>query len=95
MEGLLRYPGVQDVRSYVPQDIPLRFQAGATPDIDRWARLHGASLMFVSGENGMAVRRALPARQGHAGLLPPRSSRRQQPQVTVTVCQERPQRWRA
>ncbi|MFI8497647.1 S28 family serine protease [Streptomyces sp. NPDC085524] len=62
LEGLLRHPGVQDVRSYVPRDVPLRFQAGAMPDIDRWVRLHGASLMFVNGENDIAV--AEPFRLG-------------------------------
>ncbi|MEU6863487.1 S28 family serine protease [Streptomyces sp. NPDC046876] len=62
LEGLLRHPGVQDVRSYVPRDIPLRFQAGAMADIDRWVRLHGTSLMFVNGENDIAV--AEPFRLG-------------------------------
>ncbi len=62
LDGLLHHPGVQDVRSYVPRDIPLRFQTGAMADIDRWVRLHGTSLMFVNGENDIAV--AEPFRLG-------------------------------
>ncbi|MFK0256501.1 S28 family serine protease [Streptomyces sp. NPDC090445] len=62
LEGLLRHPGVQEVRSYVPREIPLRFRQGAMADIDRWVRLHGRSLMFVNGENDVAV--AEPFRPG-------------------------------
>ncbi|MFD8953077.1 S28 family serine protease [Streptomyces xanthophaeus] len=62
LDGLLRHPGVQEVRSYVPKDIPLRFQAGAMADIDRWVRRDGRSLMFVNGENDVAV--AEPFRLG-------------------------------
>ncbi|MCX4545691.1 S28 family serine protease [Streptomyces sp. NBC_01565] len=62
LDGLLRHPGVQEVRSYVPRDIPLRFERGAMADIDRWVRHHGRSLMFVNGENDVAV--AEPFRLG-------------------------------
>ncbi|MFD7630235.1 S28 family serine protease [Streptomyces sp. NPDC059851] len=62
LEGLLRHPGVQEVRSYVPREIPLHFRQGAMADVDRWVRLHGRSLMFVNGENDMAV--AEPFRLG-------------------------------
>ncbi|MFD4240472.1 S28 family serine protease [Streptomyces sp. NPDC058525] len=55
LEGLLRYPGIQELRTYVPRDIPLRFQPSAMADIDRWVRRHGSSLMFVNGENDIAV----------------------------------------
>ncbi|MFG2986289.1 S28 family serine protease [Streptomyces sp. NPDC048258] len=55
LDGLLRYPGIQEMRAYVPKDIPLRFQAAAMADIDRWVRRHGSSLMFVNGENDIAV----------------------------------------
>ncbi|MER5930955.1 S28 family serine protease [Streptomyces sp. NPDC002054] len=55
LEGLLRHPGVQEIRTYVPRDIPLHFQRSAMADIDRWVRRHGSSLMFVNGENDIAV----------------------------------------
>ncbi|MER7117538.1 S28 family serine protease [Streptomyces goshikiensis] len=62
LEGLLRHPGVQEVRSYVPRDIPMTFEPGAMADIDRWVRRQGSSLMFVNGENDVAV--AEPFRLG-------------------------------
>ncbi|MFF3762792.1 S28 family serine protease [Streptomyces sp. NPDC001922] len=62
LAGLLRHPGIQQVRSYVPRDIPLRFQPDAMPDIDRWVRRHGRELLFVYGENDTA--RAEPFRLG-------------------------------
>ncbi|WP_257153632.1 hypothetical protein [Streptomyces lunaelactis] len=63
LDGLLRYPGIQEIRSYVPRDIPLRFLAAAMADIDRWVRHRGSSLMFVDGENDVAV--AQPFRLGN------------------------------
>ncbi|MER6316129.1 hypothetical protein ABT237_20425 [Streptomyces sp. NPDC001581] len=62
LDGLLRYPGIQGMRTYVPRDIPLRFQPSAMADIDRWVRRHGSSLLFVNGENDIAV--AEPFRPG-------------------------------
>ncbi len=62
LAGLLRHPGIQQVRNYVPRDIPLRFQPDAMPDIDRWVRRHGRELLFVYGENDTA--RAEPFRLG-------------------------------
>ncbi|MEV0115696.1 S28 family serine protease [Streptomyces sp. NPDC050844] len=55
LTGLLRHPGVQDVRTYVPRDIPLRFQPHAMADIDRWVRHDGSRLLFVYGENDVAT----------------------------------------
>ncbi|WP_370419351.1 S28 family serine protease [Streptomyces sp. QH1-20] len=55
LDGLLRHPGVQDVRTYVPRDIPLRFQPHAMADIDRWVRHHGSELLFVYGDNDPAT----------------------------------------
>ncbi|WP_346012238.1 S28 family serine protease [Streptomyces sp. SID3343] len=62
LDGLLRYPGIQEVRSYLPRDIPLRFQAGAMRDIDRWVRFRGSEILFVYGENDPL--RAEPFRLG-------------------------------
>lgn len=55
LEGLLRHPGIQQIRTSVPREIPLRFQPSAMADIDRWVRRQGNSLMFVNGENDIAV----------------------------------------
>ncbi|MFD3542972.1 S28 family serine protease [Streptomyces sp. NPDC058662] len=62
LDGLLRHPGIQEIRTYVPRDIPMRFQPGAMADIDRWVRHRGSSLLFVNGENDVAV--AEPFRLG-------------------------------
>ncbi|QIY57754.1 aminopeptidase [Streptomyces sp. RPA4-5] len=62
LAGKLRHPGIQTMRTYVPRTIPLRFQPGAMPDIDRWVRHHGSELSFVYGANDPA--RAEPFRTG-------------------------------
>ncbi|WP_405408362.1 S28 family serine protease [Streptomyces decoyicus] len=62
LAGMLRHPGIQEMRTYVPRGIPLRFQPDAMPDIDRWVRQHGSELLFVYGENDPA--RAEPFRTG-------------------------------
>lgn len=62
LDDLLRYPGIQEIRSYVPRNIDLRFQPAAMKDIDRWVRHRGSSLMFVNGENDLAT--AEPFRLG-------------------------------
>lgn len=63
LDGLLRYPGIQEIRSYVPRDIDLRFRPAAMKDVDRWVRRRGSSLMFVNGENDVAT--AEPFRLGN------------------------------
>ncbi|MFF3540481.1 S28 family serine protease [Streptomyces platensis] len=63
LAGVLRHPGIQKMRTYVPRTIPLRFQPGAMPDIDRWVRRHGSELSFVYGEDDPA--RAEPFRTGN------------------------------
>ncbi|MFD8548116.1 S28 family serine protease [Streptomyces sp. NPDC059649] len=62
LADLLRYPGIQSMRTYVPRSIPMRFRPGAMPDIDRWVRHHGSQLLFVYGENDPT--RAEPFRTG-------------------------------
>ncbi|MGW3011608.1 S28 family serine protease [Streptomyces sp. NPDC001219] len=62
LAGMLRHPGIQEMRTYVPRGIPLRFQPDAMPDIDRWVRHHGSELLFVYGE--MDPTRAEPFRTG-------------------------------
>jgi hypothetical protein len=55
LDGLLRYPGVIEPRSFVPRDVPMRFDADAMPDIDHWVRRHGSRLLFVNGGHDPAV----------------------------------------
>ncbi|MGW1993692.1 S28 family serine protease [Embleya sp. NPDC001921] len=62
LDGLLRHPGIQEVRSYVPRDIPLRFQPGAMRDIDRWVWSRSSEMLFLYGENDPT--RAEPFRPG-------------------------------
>ncbi|MFJ6617355.1 S28 family serine protease [Kitasatospora sp. NPDC091335] len=49
LDGLLRYPGATEPRTFVPRDVPLRYQPQAMRDVDRWVRTHGDRLMFVNG----------------------------------------------
>jgi len=51
LDGLLRYPGIYDPRSYVPRDIPMSFDRKAMRDIDRWVRTDAERMLFVYGEN--------------------------------------------
>ncbi|MFH0244251.1 S28 family serine protease [Streptomyces sp. HK10] len=51
LDGLLRYPGIYDPRSYVPRDIPMSFDGKAMRDIDKWVRKDAERMLFVYGEN--------------------------------------------
>ncbi|WP_395104078.1 S28 family serine protease [Actinomadura sp. SCN-SB] len=52
LRPLLRYESSYQPRTYVPMNIPMRFDGGrAMRDIDRWVRNHGSRLMFIYGEN--------------------------------------------
>lgn len=55
LAGLLRHPGASQPRGFVPRDIPMRFDAGVMPDIDRWVRRHGDRLLFLNGAQDPAV----------------------------------------
>ncbi|MEU9114698.1 S28 family serine protease [Streptomyces sp. NPDC048483] len=50
LEGLLKYPGINNSRTFVPKDIPMRFDKRAMPDVDRWVRHHANRMMFVNGQ---------------------------------------------
>ncbi|MFJ6749862.1 S28 family serine protease [Streptomyces sp. NPDC091266] len=50
LKDLLKYPGINNSRSFVPKDIPMRFDKGAMPDVDRWVRHHAHRMMFVNGQ---------------------------------------------
>jgi hypothetical protein len=51
LAGLRRYPGVFSPRSFVPRDIPMRYEPGVMADVDRWVREQGRALLFVYGQN--------------------------------------------
>ncbi|WP_033305993.1 S28 family serine protease [Streptomyces iakyrus] len=55
LADLLRHPGAAEPRSFVPRDVPLRFDRAAMPDIDRWVRRRGSRLLFVNGTRDPAV----------------------------------------
>ncbi|MER5495131.1 S28 family serine protease [Streptomyces sp. NPDC002490] len=67
LADLLRHPGAPRPRTFVPADVPMRFDPVAMPDVDRWVRRHGERLLFVNGTRDPAV--AEPFRPG------PRDSR--------------------
>ncbi|MFB7633726.1 S28 family serine protease [Streptomyces sp. NPDC056149] len=50
LRGLLRYPGINNSRSFVPRSIPMPFDRRAMPDVDRWVRQHATRMMFVNGQ---------------------------------------------
>ncbi|MQA94242.1 MAG: aminopeptidase [Streptosporangiales bacterium] len=51
LRGRLRYRDLYQPRSYVPRDIPMRFDHRAMPDVDHWVRTRGSELLFVYGAN--------------------------------------------
>lgn len=55
LAGLLRHPDAFEPRTFVPRDVPLRFDTGAMPDIDRWVRRSGSRLLFVNGTRDPSV----------------------------------------
>ncbi|WP_037676640.1 S28 family serine protease [Streptomyces griseus] len=55
LAGLLRYPDATQPRSFVPRDIPMRFDHTVMPDIDRWVRRSGERLLFLNGAQDPAV----------------------------------------
>ncbi|GGO89155.1 S28 family serine protease [Wenjunlia tyrosinilytica] len=63
LKDLQRYPGTYVPRSYVPREIPMRFERHAMADVDRWVRGHGSRLLFVYGDSDPWG--AEPFRLGH------------------------------
>ncbi|RNF84734.1 S28 family serine protease [Streptomyces botrytidirepellens] len=55
LADLRRYPDAMQPRSFVPRDVPLRFDATVMPDIDRWVRRHGDRMLFLNGAQDPAV----------------------------------------
>lgn len=48
---LQHYRGQDVAKSYVPRDLPVRFQPTAMLDVDAWVKLFGRQLLFVYGQN--------------------------------------------
>lgn len=48
---LLRYPGLDTPRTFVPADIPMPIDPLAMADIDRWVKERGTQLLFIYGQN--------------------------------------------
>jgi hypothetical protein len=51
LQDLLRYPGSNTPRTFVPADIPMEFDPFAMADIDRWVKERGTRLIFIYGQN--------------------------------------------
>lgn len=51
IRDLLRYPGFDVPRNFVPADIPMEYDPFAMADIDRWVKEQGSRLLFVYGAN--------------------------------------------
>lgn len=53
LDDVRKYPGLNTPRTYVPRDIPMKFNKNdkAMRDIDRWVRHHSSEMLFVNGEN--------------------------------------------
>ncbi|GAA4614507.1 S28 family serine protease [Actinoallomurus liliacearum] len=51
LRPLLRYESSYQPRTYVPSDIPMRFDPAAMKDVDHWVRTHATHMMFVYGQN--------------------------------------------
>lgn len=52
LTGLLKFPGLNVARSFVPKELrPKTFDTAAMPDIDRFVRTSGSDFLFVYGQN--------------------------------------------
>ncbi|MBU7598831.1 aminopeptidase [Streptomyces sp. P38-E01] len=52
LDDLLKYPGINEPRTFVPRDIPMdHFDDKAMADIDEWVRTESTEMLYVNGEN--------------------------------------------
>ncbi|MEV0406675.1 S28 family serine protease [Actinoallomurus sp. NPDC050550] len=51
LHPLLRYESTYQPRTYVPADIPMRFDPSAMKDIDHWVRTRATHMTFIYGQN--------------------------------------------
>ncbi|MCT2588403.1 aminopeptidase [Streptomyces sp. N2-109] len=69
LAGLLRYPDAIEPRSFVPRDIPMRFDADAMPDIDNWVRRRGSRMLFINGTQDPSVAESFPPASADSRVL--------------------------
>lgn len=65
LTDLLRYPGIQEMRTYIPQQIPLYFQPDAMSDIDNWVRHEATELLVIYGEYDLARAKSFRTASGN------------------------------
>ncbi|MFC4493430.1 S28 family serine protease [Streptomyces ovatisporus] len=51
LDDVRKYPGLNTPRTYVPRDIPMKFDRKAMKDIDSWVRKNASRMLFVNGES--------------------------------------------
>jgi hypothetical protein len=69
LADLLRYPGLDSPRQFVPEAIPMQFRAAAMQDIDTWVRERGQHLLFIYGQNDPWTAEPFQAGPGTADTL--------------------------
>ncbi|SCK55192.1 PS-10 peptidase S37 [Streptomyces sp. WMMB 714] len=50
LDDVRKYPGLNTPRTYVPRDIPMKFDRKAMKDVDSWVRKNASQMLFVNGE---------------------------------------------
>lgn len=52
LDDVRRHPGLNVPRTYVPRDIPMKYDGGkAMRDIDQWVRTDSSRMLFINGQN--------------------------------------------
>jgi hypothetical protein len=51
LDDVRKYPGLNKPRTYVPRDIPMKFDSEAMKDVDEWVRGNASQMLFVNGQN--------------------------------------------
>ncbi|MEU1464675.1 S28 family serine protease [Streptomyces sp. NPDC005727] len=69
LADLLRHPDAMQPRTFVPRDIPMRFDPAAMPDIDHWVSRNGHRLLFVNGTQDPAVAESFHPRSRDSRVL--------------------------
>ncbi len=69
LADLLRHPDAMQPRTFVPRDIPMRFDPAAMPDIDHWVSRNGHRLLFVNGTQDPAVAESFQPRSTDSRVL--------------------------
>jgi hypothetical protein len=51
LDDVRKYPGLNTPRTYVPREIPMKFERNAMKEIDTWVRKNASQMLFVNGES--------------------------------------------